>query len=130
MSQTIDGRIASSAVEHVAPGRRRSQARLPGQRDRVQRRGDAVGQQLRLRVAQRERRWEADAGPRLQLPLERVAMQVDQARQHQQPGRIDPHAGAARAECGDPPVSDRDGKLRLAAVLEQDGSVLNAELCP
>ena len=29
------------------------------------------------------------AGPRLHLPLERIAVQVDDARQHQQPGRIE-----------------------------------------
>ncbi len=54
----------------------------------MERRGDAVRQQLRFRVVQRDIGSEADARSRLQLPLERIAMEVDDSRQHQQTARI------------------------------------------
>ena len=50
----------------------------------MERGGDAVGQQLRLGVGQRDVGRKIHTGPRLQLPFERVAVDVDDAGQHQQ----------------------------------------------
>ena len=56
----------------------------------MERGGDAVGQQLRLGVAHGGRDGERDAGAGLDLAFERIPVQIDDARQHQQPGRIEP----------------------------------------
>ena len=51
--------------------------------------GDAVGDELPVGVAQRKRRVEADAGPRHDLAFETVAMDVDDAGQHEQAVGVD-----------------------------------------
>ncbi len=82
----------------------------------MHRRRDPVGEQLRLGVAQRERDREIHPWTRLQLPLERIAMQVDDPGQHVQPGRIEPPpANAARVDRGDYPVLDPQRRNGLAA---------------
>ena len=90
---------ASSASSSACHAVEAAQPRLPRQRHAVERRGDAVGEQLRLGVAQRDVGREIDAGPRLHLPLERVAVDVDDARQHQQAGRIERGDRAAPRRC-------------------------------
>ncbi len=68
-----------------APCGQRPQPRFPGQRDTQIGGGDARRDELRRRIAQREPDRQIDAGARLQLPLMRIAMDVDQPRQHQEP---------------------------------------------
>jgi hypothetical protein len=53
----------------------------------VEHRGDAVGDRLPVAVDQRDVDREIDARPRHHLPLERIAMQIDDARQHQKAAR-------------------------------------------
>jgi len=55
----------------------------------MERGGDAVRKQLRFGILQRDLSAEIHARPWLQLPFERVTMNVDNARQHQQPARIE-----------------------------------------
>ena len=52
-------------------------------------RGDAVGDGLAVAVDQRDVDREVDAGARHHLPLEGIAMHIDDAGQHQQVARID-----------------------------------------
>ncbi|MGY3225600.1 hypothetical protein ACVIM5_006207 [Bradyrhizobium sp. USDA 4512] len=56
--------------------------------------GDAVGDRLPVAVDQRHVGREVDAGARHHLPLERIAVQVDDAGQHQQATGIDVKRGA------------------------------------
>ena len=51
--------------------------------------GHAVADGLPVAVKQRQVDREIDAGARHHLPLERVAMEVDDARQHDEPARVD-----------------------------------------
>ena len=74
----------------------------------MKRGGDAVGEQLRLGIAQREAGREVHAGPRLQLPFEGVAVQVDDTRQNEQAGCVE---APARAVAVDQTVSDRNVSL-------------------
>ena len=60
----------------------------------MERGGDAVGEQLRLGITDRDLGGELDPGPRLHLPLERVAVQVDDPRQHEQAARVQRRAAA------------------------------------
>ena len=84
-------------------------------------RGDAVGQQLPFGLGQRQIEGEADAGARLDLPLEGVAVDVDNAGQHLQPARVQHRATtAARRDTplGDPQITGDEpsvGKQHLAA---------------
>jgi hypothetical protein len=84
---------------------------LPGEGDAEEGGGDAGGEQLRRRVAHGEASGEADAGPRLELPLMRVAMDVDDAGQHQQTGRVEAARGSLAGR--DPALGQRDiGRLQ------------------
>ncbi len=59
--------------------------------------GDAVGDRLPVAVEQRHIDRKIDAGARHHLPLERIAMQVDDARQHQETAGIEAsEPGASR----------------------------------
>ena len=73
-----------------------AQARLPGPGRGVKDRGDAVADRLPVAVDQRHIDREIDAGARHHLPLECIAMQIDDARQHQQAAGIDARANRAR----------------------------------
>ena len=91
----MQARVAGEAGAHVvqlgdeAPRRGRiAQARLPGIGQAVIGGGDAVGEQLPVGLQQRQLVREAHAGARHQLPLERVAMQIDHAGQDQQSRRV------------------------------------------
>ena len=104
-------------VDDLAPALRAAQAGLPGKRDGVHRRGDAVGQQLCLGVAQGERDREIDPWPWLELALEGVAMKVDDAGQDMQTARIEAAWCPGRsADSGDEPGIDGNGGDRLGAV--------------
>ena len=72
-----------------------AQARLPRPGRGVKDRGDAVGDRLPVAVDQRHVDREIDAGARHHLPLEGIAMQVDDARQHQQAAGIEAERAAA-----------------------------------
>ncbi len=63
-----------------------AQARLPRPGDAVKGGGDAVRDQLPVGVDQRHVDRKVDTGARHHLPLERIAVQVDDAGQHQQVG--------------------------------------------
>jgi len=65
-----------------------AQARLPRPGQRVERRGDAVCDKLPVGLEQRDVVGEIDARPRHRLALERVAVDIDDARQQQQAARI------------------------------------------
>jgi hypothetical protein len=58
-------------------------------------RRDAVADRLAVAVDQRHIDREVDAGARHHLPLERIAMQVDDARQHQEATGVDAQRSAA-----------------------------------
>ena len=75
-------------IQQSPPALQATQTRLPGQSNAVKRGGNAVGEQLRLGIVQRQGSGETNAGAGLKLPLERIAMNIDDTRQHQQPGRI------------------------------------------
>ena len=66
-------------VEQGGPGGQAAQPRFPGQGDAEKGGGDAAGEQLRLGFRQRDAHGEIDAGPRLDLPLEGITVQVDDA---------------------------------------------------
>ena len=106
----MDARIRSKPrpqaldrVEQPPRIRAAAQARLPRPGGGVKHRGDAVGNRLAVAVDQRHVDGKIDTGSRHHLPLESVAMQVDDARQHQQATRIDGEwgAGLIAADTGD-----------------------------
>ena len=80
-----------------------AQARLPRPGDAVKDRGDAIGDRLAVAVHQRDVDGKADAGPRHQLPLEGIAMNIDDAGQDIEPARVE---GAAIAAIGTDCVDD------------------------
>ncbi|MNY15315.1 hypothetical protein D3C86_1485200 [compost metagenome] len=80
-------------IEHTQRVGFATQAAFPGQRHAVEFGRDAVRQQLAVHVEQRARVRKAHAGARHHGALEGIAMDVDDAGQHQQIARID--AGAA-----------------------------------
>jgi len=51
--------------------------------------GDSVADRLPIAVDQRHIDGKIDAGTGHDLPLERIAMQIDNARQHQEPTGIE-----------------------------------------
>ena len=59
-------------------------ARFPGQREAVERRRDAVGQQQPIDREQRHRERNVDARPGMHLPLELIAVDIDETRQDEQ----------------------------------------------
>ncbi len=73
----------------------------------MERRGDAACQQLPLGLDQRKRGRKGDAGARLELTLERIAVHIDDAREHQHSARIDGAPGGAAARIAD--GCDRSG---------------------
>ncbi|MGY4355452.1 hypothetical protein ACVW0J_001945 [Bradyrhizobium sp. i1.7.7] len=66
-----------------------AQARLPRTGRGVKDGGDAVADRLAVTVGERDVDREVDAGARHHLALEGIAMQIDDAGQHQQVARID-----------------------------------------
>ena len=64
----------------------------------------------------------SDARPRLQLPLERVAVDVDDARQHQQAARIERRCRARATDAGDAAVLQRHVHRLLAIRAQQHPS--------
>ncbi|MGY4329216.1 hypothetical protein ACVWWG_003633 [Bradyrhizobium sp. LB7.2] len=66
-----------------------AQARLPRTGRGVKHRGDAVADRLAVTVGERHIDREVDTGTRHHLPLEGIAMQIDDAGQHQQVARVD-----------------------------------------
>ncbi|MCW2239972.1 hypothetical protein [Azospirillum canadense] len=87
----------------------------------MQRRGDAVGDQLAVGVQQRDVGREMHARAWHQLPFEGVAVQVNDARQQEQPAGLD-HAAGWRvvADLNDAAVGDGDPGLDEDAVRRQD----------
>ncbi len=88
-------------VQQHPPGLDAAQARLPGQGDPVEGGGDAVGEQLPLGLGKRQADREVDAGPRLHLPLEGIAVDVDDPRQHQQAAGVEIVTRRAASQRGD-----------------------------
>ena len=91
----------------------RSTARVTGASFSRDRCGDAVGDRLAVAVDQRHIDGKIDAGARHHLPLEGIAMQVDDARQHQQVAGVDRralrHARCATTSRILPPAIRSDG---------------------
>jgi hypothetical protein len=92
----------------------------------VKHRGDAVGDRLPVAVDERDvdRKIHARAGHH--LPLECVAMQVDDSRQHQQPTRVDRKGAAALVGSDRADIAARDpqGAIRKF-VAEQNPAAFN-----
>ncbi len=107
-------------IQQIPPRIEAAQSGLPRQRHAMERRGDAVGQKLRLGIVQRDIGGKPDAGARLQLPLERVAVNIDDARKYQKPARIEPRAMPVAVDAGDAPVLDREVHQLLAVGTQQD----------
>ena len=68
---------------------------------------------------QRDIGGEADAGSRLQLPLERIAMDVDDTGQHQQTARIQFRSASVAADARDTPILQRQVHRLLAIRAQQ-----------
>ncbi|GCC49391.1 hypothetical protein chiPu_0033520 [Chiloscyllium punctatum] len=73
---------------------RTAQARLPRPGRAMEDGGDAVGDRLPIAVDQCHVGREVDAWARHHLPLERIAVQIDDAGQHQEAAGIDMKRGA------------------------------------
>jgi hypothetical protein len=87
--------------------------------------GDAVADRLPVAVGQRHIDGKVDAGARHHLPLEGVAMEVDDTRQHQQATGIDAQRAAAMVRTSGNDVAARDlqrgvGNLVAGFLAEQD----------
>src|SRR6185312_2308320 len=74
-----------------------AQTRLPGPGRSMEDGGDAVGDGLAVAIEQRHVDRKIDAGTRHHLPLERIAVQIDNAGKHQKIARIDVQGGASIA---------------------------------
>ena len=109
--------MGSQRIQQGAPRGRATQAGLPGQRHGMERGGDPVREQLRLGIGQGHTRVERDAGPGLHLPLERVAVQVDDPRQHPQAACVDRQPGASVPRCNDA-IFERQRAFRQATLQE------------
>ena len=94
----------------------------------MKRGGDAVGEQLGFGVVQRQGGREIDAGARLDLTLERVAMDIHDAGQHQQAGRVQRRAGAGGADCRDGSVFQGDIGNCLGAVVQQHTAAVDRQV--
>ena len=83
--------------------------------------GDPVADRLPVAVEQRHIDREIDAGARHHLPLERVAMQIDDARQHQEAAGVDAERAAAvvRADGGD--LAARDPQRGFVEFVAEQG---------
>ena len=100
--------------EHSARIVGAAQARLPRPGDAVIHGGDAVAHRLPVAFHQRHVDGKTDAGPRHQLPLECVAVDIDDTGQHVQAARIDAAAVAGLAA---------DGTDRTVRFVDVDGRV-------
>ncbi len=116
-----------------------AQARLPGPSDAVEGGGDAARQQGAVGVAQRQVDVEGHFGPRHDVPLEGVAMAIDEARQHEQAGGVQPERAAVRrgVERSDDAVGDCDigalkplGQKRLAVPDQDRHARLHSSVMP
>ena len=76
---------------------RAAQARLPRPGRGMKNRGDAISDRLPVAVDQGHVDGKIDPGTRHHLPLERIAMQIDDSRQHQQVAGIDTERSAPMA---------------------------------
>ena len=85
----------------------------------MERGGDTVRQQLRFRLVQRDIGSEADAGSRLQLTFERIAMDVDDTGQHQQTAGIQFRSASVAADARDTPILQRQVHCLLAIRVQQ-----------
>ena len=107
-----------------------AQARLPRTGRGVKHRGDAVADRLAVAVGERHVDREVDPGARHHLPLEGIAMQIDDARQHQQVARVDrkPRPAARGIDLGD--VLSGQGKRRLDELgADQGPAALKENVC-
>jgi len=99
------------------------EAGLPGQRHAVIGGGDAIGEELPVRLQQGRHRREMHARPRHELALESVAMKVDDARQHEIAAGIDRRSGGLRRDRRDAAVRDADAAGPDGAVrMQQTGA--------
>jgi hypothetical protein len=91
---------------------------------------DAVGQHLPVGIDERDVEVEADARPRHHLPLEGIAMNVDDARQHDEAVSID--AAARRGVAADRADYARRRRQMeggaLERVADEDASALDANV--
>jgi hypothetical protein len=109
---------------------RPAQAALPRPGHAVEHGGDAVGDGLTVAFEQRDVERESHAGARHQLPLEGIAVHVDDAGQHQQTRRVDHPLGRRVG------TDRRDDSCRgieveagvLEAISDQHTATFNAEL--
>jgi hypothetical protein len=88
---------------------------------------DAVADQLAVGVEQGETCIEMHAGPRHELALERIAVQVDNSRQDQQPAGVPSFPAYWATQSNNPSVLDREGDIGLYAALCEDTAADNAE---
>ena len=77
--------------------------------------GDAVGQQLAIGVQQRQLIGKAHAGPRHQLPLEGIAVQIDHAGKNQQARRVPAPRRGAPALRRSPTIGRRAGSTSVSS---------------
>ena len=66
-------------------------------------------------------------GTRLQLPLERIAMDIDDARKHQQAARVEFRSTSVAADTRDAPVLDREVHHLLAVGTQQNAAAGDAQ---
>ncbi len=132
MQPGVDDEVRLEALQrrHEGPeGVGAAQPRLPGERDAVIGGGDAVAEELPVRLQERDVVGKVHARPRHQLPLERVAMNIDDAGQHEGPACVHavPRGGGGGAHMGDPAVVDRDRGLDQA-VRRQNAAVFDNQV--
>ena len=130
MSAASRGRSASDRGENAAGIRGAAQAGLPGPSDAVEDGGDAVGDHLAVAVDQRDVEGNLHPRTRHHLPLESVTVNIDDARQHQQPAGVE--GGLRRpvgTDLGDNTVrcADVDGRV-LKRALVQNPSANNSKI--
>jgi len=92
--------------------------------------GDAVTDRLAVAIKKGDVDGKIDTGSRHHLPLERVAVQIDDTRQHQEAPRIelDLAAEPAAADVVDLAICDRQRALQNFAA-KQGAATFNENLC-
>ena len=91
---------------------------------------DPVADRLPVAVDQCDVDWKIDPGARHHLPLEGIAMQVDDARQHQQTAGIDAgRAVAAIRAHGDDLAAGNPQRGFVDFMAEQGPATFNEQLC-
>src|SRR5260370_39997209 len=96
----------------------------------MENRRDAIGQRLPVAVEKRNVHGEVDAGPRHHLPLEGIAMDIDDAGQHDEAVGVD--ATSRRRVAAD--VADHPGRGRkmdgraFEPVADEGASALDANV--